>query len=112
MIIEEGTVIILDNNARYYLAHEIGELEGYEGKYYFSVGVKENEKLNVDDIIFIKITEDEIGPLAERVKENTEIYSVLACLEITNVLMETIPGYKDKLITELEKIELLEESSN
>lgn len=112
MIIEEGTVIILDNNARYYLVHEIGELEGYEGKYYFAAGVTENEKLNADDIIFIKITEDEIGPLAERIKENTEIFSVLSCLEITKVLMETIPGYKDKLITELEKIELLEESSN
>jgi hypothetical protein len=111
MIIEEGTVLILDNDARYYLAHEIGELEGYEGKYYFAVGVTKNEKLNADDIVFIKITEDDIGPLAERIKENTEEYSLLACLEITNVLMETVPGYRDKLITEIEKIEMLEESS-
>ena len=43
MIIEEGTVLILGNGARYYLVHEIGELEGYEGEYYFAVGVKENE---------------------------------------------------------------------
>lgn len=111
MIIEEGTVLILGNGARYYLVHEIGELEGYEGEYYFAVGVTENEKLNVDDIIFLQIKDTENGKTAKRIAENTEIYSVLACLEITKVLLDTIPGYKDRLITDLEKIEKIEESS-
>lgn len=111
MIIEEGTVLILGNGARYYLVHEIGELEGYEGEYYFAIGVTENEKLNVDDIIFLQIKTTENGKTAKRIEENTEIYSVLACLEITKVLLDTIPGYRDRLITDLEKIEKIEESS-
>jgi hypothetical protein len=111
MIIEEGTVLILGNGARYYLIHEIGELEGYEGEYYFAIGVTENEKVNVDDIVFLQIRQTENGPIAKRLAENTEIYSVLSCLEITKVLIDTIPGYKDKLITDLEKIERIEESS-
>ena len=112
MIIEEGTVLILGNGARYYLVHEIGELEGYEGEYYFAVGVTQNEKLNVDDIIFLQIKDTEKGKTAKRIAENTEIYSVLACLEITKVLIDTLPGYKDKLISDLEKVDALEESSN
>lgn len=111
MIIEEGTVLILGNGARYYLIHEIGELEGYEGKYYFAVGVTENEKLNIDDIVFLQIKDNEKGKIAKRIAEDTEIYSILACLEITKVLIDTLPGYKDKFISDLEKIETLEESS-
>ncbi len=111
MIIEEGTVLILGNGARYYLAHEIGELEGYEGEYYFSVGVTPNEKLNVDDIVFLQIKDTENGKTAKRIEENTEIYSVLACLEITKMLLDSIPGYRDRLISDIEKIEKLEESS-
>ena len=111
MIIEEGTVLILGNGARYYLAHEIGELEGYEGEYYFAVGVTKNEKLNVDDIVFLQIKDTEKGKTAKRIEENTEIYSVLSCLEITKVLMDTIPGYKDKLIRDINRIEKLEQSS-
>ena len=111
MIIEEGTVLILGNGARYYLVHEIGELEGYEGEYYFAVGVTENEKLNIDDIVFLQIKDTENGKTAKRLAENTEIYSVLSCLEITKVLIDTIPGYKDRLIKDIEKIEKLEESS-
>lgn len=111
MIIEEETVLILGNGARYYLVHEIGELEGYEGEYYFAVGVTENEKLNIDDIVFLQIKDTENGKTAKRLEENTEIYSVLSCLEITKVLMDTIPGYKDRLIKDIEKIERLEESS-
>lgn len=111
MIIEEGTVLILGNGARYYLVHEIGELEGYEGEYYFAAGVTENEKLNVDDVIFLQIKTTENGKTAKRIEENTEIYSVLSCLEITKVLLDTIPGYRDRLITDLEKIERIEESS-
>lgn len=111
MIIEEGTVLILANGARYYLVHEIGELEGYEGEYYFAAGVTENEKLNVDDVIFLQIKTTENGKTAKRIEENTEIYSVLSCLEITKVLLDTIPGYRDRLITDLEKIERIEESS-
>ncbi len=111
MIIEEGTVLILGNGARYYLAHEIGELEGYEGEYYFAVGVTPNEKLNVDDIVFLQIKDTENGKTAKRIEKNTEIYSVLACLEITKVLIDSIPGYRDRLISDIEKIEALEESS-
>ena len=111
MIIEEGTVLILGNGARYYLVHEIGELEGYEGEYYFAAGVTEDEKLNVDDIVFLQIRKTENGTIAKRLEENTEIYSVLSCLEITKVLIDTIPGYKDSLIKDIEKIERLEESS-
>lgn len=111
MIIEEGTVLILGNGARYYLAHEIGELEGYEGEYYFAIGVTQNEKFNIDDIVFLEIKETENGKTAKRVKENTEIYSVLSCLETIKVLIDSIPGYKDKLITDIERIEKLEESS-
>lgn len=111
MIIEEGTVLILANGARYYLVHEIGELEGYEGEYYFAAGVTENEKLNIDDVIFLQIKTTENGKTAKRIEENTEIYSVLSCLEITKVLLDTIPGYRDRLITDLEKIERIEESS-
>ena len=111
MIIKEGTVIILANTARYYLAHDIGELEGYEGRFFFAIGVTSDDKLNADDITFIRITEDEIGPIAEKLAENTEEYSVLACLEITKALIETVPGYRDRLIRDIEKIEALEESS-
>ena len=111
MIIEEGTVLILGNGARYYLVHEIGELEGYEGEYYFAVGVTQNEKLNIDDIVFLQIKDTENGKTAKRLAEDTEIYSVLSCLEITKVLIDTIPGYKDRLIKDIEKIERLEESS-
>lgn len=111
MIIEQGTVIILGNGARYYLAHEIGELEGYEGKYYFSVGVLPNDKLNASDITFLQVTETERGPIATKLEKNTELYSALTCLEVTKVLMDNVPGYKDKLISDLQKIDM-EESSN
>ena len=111
MIIEEGTVIILGNGARYYLAHEIGELEDFEGKYYFSVGVLPNDKLNANDITFLQVLETDQGPTATKLEKNTELYSALTCLEVTKVLMDTVPGYKDKLISDLQKIDM-EESSN
>ena len=112
MIIEEGTVIILENGARYYLAHEIGELDDIEGKFYFSVGVLEDERININDITFLQITEDEEGIIATNLEKTSPIYGALACLEVTKVLMDNIPGYKDKLISELERIDMLEESSN
>ena len=33
-------------------------------------------------------------------------------IDTNKVLMDNIPGYKDKLISELERIDMLEESSN
>lgn len=111
MIIEEGTVIILEKGARYYLAHEIGELEGYEGKYYFSVGVLPNDKLNANDITFLQIKDSDKGQIATKLEKGTELYSALTCLEVTKVLMDNVPGYKDKLISDLQKIDM-QQSSN
>ena len=112
MIIEEGSVITLGNGAEYILAHEIGELEGLEGKYYFSVGITQNDKLNIDDITFLQIRETENGPIAKNLEKTSEIYQMLACLEITKILIESLPGYKNKLANEFKKVEQLQESSN
>lgn len=112
MIIEEGSVITLGNGAEYILAHEIGELDGFEGKYYFSVGVTQNNKLNIDDITFLQIRDTEKGPIAKNLEKNSDEYKMLACLEITKILIESLPNYKNKLANEIQRIEELEESSN
>lgn len=112
MIIEEGSVITLGNGAEYILAHEIGELDGFEGKYYFSVGVTQNNKLNIDDITFLQIRDTENGPVAKNLEKTSQIYQMLACLEITKILIESLPSYKNKLATEFKRIEEFEESSN
>lgn len=112
MIIEEGSVITLGNGAEYILAHEIGELDGFEGKYYFSVGVTPNNKLNIDDITFLQIRDTENGPVAKNLEKTSQIYQMLACLEITKILIESLPSYKNKLATEFKRIEEFEESSN
>jgi len=114
MIIEEGTEITLANGGRYYLVHEIGELEGYEGNYFFAAGITKNEKINTNDIAFIRITNNDGKTMAKKIGKNNEIYALLSSLEITSVLMESIPGFKDRLIADLpklDKIAQLEESS-
>lgn len=111
MIIEEGSVITLGNDAEYILAHDLGEMDGYEGKFFFSVGITKNDKLNIDDITFLQIRETEEGPIAKNLEKNSEIYAMLSCLEITNILIENLPGYKDKFASEFKKLEALEESS-
>lgn len=111
MIIEEGSVITLGNDAEYILAHDLGEIDGYEGKFFFSVGVTKNNKLNIDDITFLQIRDTEEGPVAKNLEKNSEIYALLSCLEITNMLIESLPGYKDKFVSDFKRIEALEESS-
>ena len=109
MIIEEGSVITLGNGAEYILVHNLGEVDGFEGKFFFSVGVTPNEKLNVDDITFLQIRDTENGPIAKNLEKNSEIYSLLSCLEITDMLIENLPGYKDKFVNEFIKMGGLEE---
>lgn len=111
MIIEEGSVITLGNDAEYILLHDLGEMDGYDGKFFFSVGVTKNDKLNIDDITFLQIRNTENGPTARNLEKNTEAYAMLSCLEITSILIDSLPGYKDKFVSEFKKIEALEESS-
>lgn len=106
MIIEEGTVIILDDGNRYFLAHEIGEIEGYPNKmYYFASGVTENDKINTNDICFIEIERDNEGYFATKVKRNTEIYDILNSLEALSTLAEVNPMLKDAITKYIEKLE-------
>ncbi len=105
MIIEEETVIILDDGNQYFLAHEIGELEGYPNKtFYFSVGVTEDEKINIDDICFIQIEKENGEVFATKVPENTELFQVLITLENLAVAVEENPSIKDKITEELENL--------
>lgn len=106
MIIEEGTVLILEGNYRYLLVHEIGELEGHPNKmYYFGAGVTDDEKINIDDVCFIEIEKDEQGYTAMKVEKNTELYDTLAVLESISAATDIDPTLENKIVDELEKYE-------
>lgn len=106
MIIEEGTVINLDDGNRYFLVHEIGEVEGYPNKtYYFSSGVTENDKINTNDICFIEIEKEGSNVYATKVRKNTELYDILATLESISIASDADPSTKNKITEELEKYE-------
>lgn len=98
MILEEGIVVNLANGGRYYLAHEIGELEGIEGKiYYFAAGVTENELVNEDDIGFLEFEKEDDGYSVTKVAEDSELYQQLTYLEAVSTALETVPGFQNKL---------------
>lgn len=106
MIIEEGYVIELENNTKYYLAQEIGELEGHEGKtYFFAVGITKNKKFNSNDITFLEIEEENGEYSVSKVPEETELYQDLSCLESVMVAANSVPGFKAKLEEQLSLIE-------
>lgn len=106
MIIEEGTVIILDDSNRYLLVHEIGEIEGYPNKnYYFAAGVTKNDKINTDDICFIEIEKEGQDIYATKVRKNTELYDILATVESISIATDADPSLKGKITEELEKLE-------
>lgn len=106
MIIEEGTVLILEEDYRYMLLHEIGELEGYPNRtYYFGAGVTKNDKINLDDVCFLEIEKDEEGYTAMKVEKGTELYETLAVLETIDSAVDIDPTQKDKIAAELEKYE-------
>lgn len=112
-MIKEGTVIILENQARYYLLHEIGKLEGYgDNIYYYAVGVTKSDKLNINDVIFLEHYQRDGKNIAKRVGQGTELYRLLSCLEATKILIDSLPGYADKLVNTIRDIDFLEESSN
>lgn len=106
MIIEEGTVIMLDDNNRYLLVHEIGDIEGYPNKiYYFAAGVTINDKINTDDICFIEIEKEGQDIYATKVRKNTEIYDILATLESISIATDADPSLKEKVTDYLERLE-------
>ncbi len=105
MIIEEETVIILDDGNQYYLAHEIGELEGFPNKtFYFSVGITEDEKINIDDVCFIQIEKENGDIYATKVPQDSEEFDILVTLETLVTAVEEDPTIKDKITEELDKL--------
>lgn len=105
MIIEEGTVITLDDNNRYFLVHEIGELDGYPNKtYYFSAGVTPDEKINTNDICYIEIEKDGNDIFATKVVKNTELHDLLITIHSITSAAEENPAIKDKITEAIENL--------
>ena len=104
MIIEEGTVIVLDEGFKYFLADEIGEIEGYPNKtYYFATGVTENEKINTEDICFIEIEKDGENIYATKVAKDSELFEILSGYEVLTVTALEHPSLKNQITNEFEE---------
>lgn len=107
MIIEEGTVITLDDNNEYYLAHEIGKIEPTSNKtYYLAAGVVDDVKLNIADTCFIEIEKDNGGYFATKVKTDSEEYKKLTTLEVLYVGGENNPQLQDDILRALDGEEI------
>ena len=104
MIIEEGSVITLEGDERYFLADEIGEIDEYPGStFYFGTGVTKENKLNSNEICFIEIEKDDKGYFATKVENGTKKYDILTTLETLSLTAISHPELKDKITKELEK---------
>lgn len=102
MIIEEGTVIILDGGYRYYLVEEIGQLDEYPNKtYYFAAGITNNDKINTNDICFIEIEKEGKEIYATKVDENSDVYETLSAFEVLSIAVAKNPTLKDSITENL-----------
>lgn len=106
IVLEEGRIITLENNGKYFLATDIGELEENSGKkYFFAVGVTQDYKIDLDDIIFIETYKENENYIAEKVDENSELYATLAQLQVTKEAILNVPGFAEKLQQVMENAE-------
>lgn len=102
MIIEEGTVIILEEGFRYLLIEEIGELKEYPNKtYYFAAGITKNDKINTDDICFIEIEKDGDDIYSTKIAKDSELYETLSAYEVLTLAAIQDPTLKNEITAAL-----------
>lgn len=105
MILEEKRLITLSNGGRYLLVNDLGEIEGEEGKkFFFAIGVTPDYDLDINDIIFLATFQEDGETVVTRVDEGTKLYNTLSYLEVVSTAMENIPGYKEQLMEEIDKL--------
>ena len=108
-MMEEKRVITLSNGGRYLLIHDLGTLEENNIKYFFAIGVTPDYDLDTEDIIFLSTYKKDGQDVVKKVSENSETYKKLSYLEIVSTAIDNVPGYKQELAEQLQKLE--EESS-
>jgi len=102
---KEKRIITLSNGGKYLLLHDMGELEGFEGrKFFFAIGVTPDYDLDREDVIFLSTYQLNGKDMVQRVSESSKEYQTLSLLEVVSTAMENIPNYKAQLEEELEKL--------
>lgn len=94
-------VITLDNDAKYLLLEEI---EYKENKYFFAIGVYDNQEFDYSDYLFFLAGEDEEGEYVEKV-ENNVVYRDLLTILVADQATEDDETLRETLLQDLEKIE-------
>lgn len=104
MILEEGTIITLEDNFEYIIVQELEKIEEYpENKYYFAAGITEDEKIKLNDLIFLRVEREEEDYFASKVDEKSEEFEFLITTTVLNAILEEHPELEEPLIAAFDK---------
>lgn len=104
MILEEGTIITLEDGFEYVIIQDLGEIETYPGnKYYFAAGITADETIKMNDIIFLRVEREDEDYFASKVDEKTEEFAVLISATVLNAIIEEHPEFEETIYKELDK---------
>lgn len=94
-------VITLDNDAKYLL---LDELDYKDEKYFYAVGVYDNQEFDYDDYLFFKVGVDQEGEYVEKVDEGP-IYRDLLTIIVADSATDGDDALRDALLESLEKLD-------
>lgn len=106
MVIEEGTIIKLEDDFEYLIIEDFGELSEYPGKkYYLAVGLTPDEKIKINDVIYIALEKDGEDYYISKVEEKTEIHDLLNLVDLLKDIIEEHPELEKTIYELLDKYE-------
>ena len=109
-MMQENNAITLDNGKKYLLLHDLEEINGK--RYFYAIGLKEDESLDMNDAIFFEVTNEDGAEYVEKVDPTTDLYKTLTAIEFIDSKIDEDPSYEKALEEFVATIERQETSSN
>lgn len=103
-MLKENNVITLDNGERYLLLHNLENIN--DKNYYYAIGVKNDDDLDKDDLVFFEVSIEDGEELVEKVDQNSELFKTLTAIEFIDSKLDEDPSYEkylDEFIKDMEK---------
>lgn len=94
-MIKENMIITLETGGRYLLLHEINEIDNK--KYYYAVGVTEDDDINQKDTVFFEAEEENGESSVTMVDPASDIYKALTAIELFDSKVEDDPRFEARL---------------